>query len=292
MSWSKRMNLAVEYIEDNLNGVLTLEDAAKIACCSKYHFHRVFFSSFNVTLAEYVRRRRLTLAAADLVSEDGRIVDIALKYGYDSPNAFTRAFRNIHGVNPGKVRSLQVKLTSYSRVFFPLETTGVERMDYKIVKKPSIKVIGKSKSFTFDDFVKNGSKFWKEYVSSDSYKKLYQLTNGKPGLLTEAPLLSVYFPKEHSKKYEFTDVLGLEVPSGMDTGKYKVHTVPAATYAEFDCTYRTSMKTNRYIYGEWFSSVGYERDGNKPDIAAYFPIAFRPMGEMGVRWWIPVVRKK
>ena len=292
MSWSKRMNLAVDYIEDNLNGVLTLEDAAKIACCSKYHFHRVFFSSFNVTFAEYVRRRRLTLAAADLVSEDGRIVDIALKYGYDSPNAFTRAFRNIHGVNPSKVRSLQVKLASYSRVFFPFATTGVEKMDYKIVKKPSIKVIGKGKNFTFDDFVKNGSKFWKEYVSSDSYKKLYQLTNGKPGLLTEAPLLSVYFPKEHSKKYEFTDVLGLELSSGMDIGKYKVHTVPAATYAEFDCTYRTSMKTNRYIYGEWFSSAGYERDGNKPDIAAYFPIAFRPMSEMGVRWWIPVVRKK
>ena len=86
-------------------------------------------------------------------------------------------------------------------------------------------------------------------------------------------------------------MLGFEVPSGMDVGKRKVYKLPAATYAEFNCTYRTSMKTNRYIYREWFSSVGYERDGNKPDIAAYFPIAFRPMSEMGVRWWIPVVKK-
>jgi len=58
---------------------------------------------------------------------------------------------------------------------------------------------------------------------------------------------------------------------------------------EFNCTYQSSMKTNRYIYGEWFSSTGYEHDGNKPDIAAYFPVAFRPIKEMGIRWWIPIV---
>lgn len=110
--------------------------------------------------------------------------------------------------------------------------------------------------------------------------------------LTEAPLVSVYFPNENSKNDQFTDVLGLEVTSEMDIDKLNPHTVPSATYAEFDCTYKTSMKTNRYIYGEWFPSSGYERDGNKPDIAAYFPIAFRPFGEMGVRWWIPIIKKK
>lgn len=292
MSWSKRMNLAIEYIEENLNSVLALEDVARIACCSKYHFHRMFFASFEVTFAEYIRRRRLTLSAVDIVSGNKRIMDIALKYGYDSPNAFTRAFRNIHGVNPGKVRSSHVRLTSYNRVFFPLESRGVEKMDYKIVKKPSFNVIGKSKNFKFDEFVKKGSKYWKEYVASDAYKKLSQLTNGKPGTLTDASLLSVYFPKENSKDDQFLDLLGLEVTSDMDIGKFKVHTVPSATYAEFDCTYRTSMKTNRYIYGKWFASSGYERDGNKPDIAAYFPIVFRPLGEMRVRWWVPIIRKK
>lgn len=288
MSWSIRMNKAVEYIEQNLNSALTLEDVAKIACCSKYHFHRVFFSSFNVTFGEYVRRRRLTLAAVDLVCEDHKIVDVAIKYGYDSPNAFTRAFRNMHGINPSKVRSTQAKLTSYSRVTFPLKKKGVKKMDYKIVKKPSFNITGKKKNFTFDDFVENGSKYWKEYVSSDSYRELYELTSGRPGLITEAPLLSAYFPNDD----DFADVLGLEVRSDTDIGNREIHTVQAATFAEFDCTYRTSMKTNRSIYGEWFSSAGYERDGNKPDIAAYFPIAFRPMGEMRVRWWIPVIKKK
>jgi AraC family transcriptional regulator len=181
MSWSKRLNLAVGYIEDNLNGSLALEDVARIACCSKYHFHRVFFASFGVTFAEYVRRRRFTLAAVDILSGDRKIVDIALKYGYDSANAFTRAFRHIHEVNPSQARTSDVSLTSYNRVFFPLEITAVEKMEYKIVKKPSFKIIGKSKVFEFDEFVKNGSKFWKKYVTSTEYKKLCQLTNGKPG---------------------------------------------------------------------------------------------------------------
>lgn len=292
MSWSERMNLAIEYIEENLDGEIGIEDAAKIACCSKYHFHRMFFASFNVTFSEYLRKRRLTLAAVDIVSGEARIVDVALKYGYDSPNAFTRAFRNMHGFNPSKAYSSPVSFASYSRVFLPLETTGAESMDYRIVKIPSFKVVGKGKSFEFDDFTKNGPGYWKEYVGSDEYKKLWQLTDGKPGAITGAPLLSVYFPEENSNRDEFLDVLGVELTSDLDMGEFEVHTVPSATYAEFDCTYRTSMKTNRYIYGEWFSSIGYERDGNKPDIAAYFPIAFRPSSEMGVRWWIPVIRKK
>ena len=291
MTWPQRMNLAIDYIEQNLKGAVAIEDVAAIACCSKYHFHRVFFACFNVTFAEYVRRRKHTLAAVDVVDGKENIVDIALKYGYNSPNAFTRAFRNVHGVNPSKARSSQVKLASYKRVLFPSESSGAEKMDYRIVEKPSIKVVGKSKRFGFDEFVKQGPKFWKEYVASKEYKDLCRLTNGKPGEVSGAPLLSVYFPDETSKKDEFLDVLGLEVASDAETDEFEIHTIPPATYAEFECSYRSAMKTNRYIYGEWFSSIGYERDGNKPDIAAYFPMAFRHFSEMGVRWWIPIVKK-
>ena len=291
MSWLKRMNLAIDYIEENLCGEISIEDVAKIACCSKYHFHRVFYSCFDITFAEYVRKRKFTLAAVDVIGGKEKIMDIALKYGYDSPNAFTRAFRNIHGINPSEVRSSQVKLATYNRVFFPSEAIGVEKMDYRIIDKPSFKVIGKSKSFEFNEFSKNGQKFWKEYVSSDQYKALCQVSNGKPGLLTGAPLLTVYFPKEKSKRGEFLDVLGLEFTADSHTKPFEVHTVPSATYAEFECSYRSSMKTNRYIYGKWFSATGYERDGDKPDIVAYFPMPYRHFSEMGVRWWVPIIKK-
>lgn len=292
MSLGERMNLAIEYIEENLNGQVVIDDVAKIACCSKYHFHRVFFSYFNVTASDYIRKRKFTLAAVDVVNSQMNIVDIALKYGYDSPNAFTRAFRNIHGKNPSEVRSSQAKLATYSRVFFPLETRGTEKMDYKIVERPSFDIVGKSKSFKFDEFVKEGPKFWKEYVGSSEYKELCQLTNGRPGPVTGAPLLTAYFPKEKSKLEEFVDVFGVELNSGGQSMPFESHTVPSATYEEFNCSYRNSMKTNRYIYGEWFSATGYERDGDKPDVVAYFPMPYRHFSEMGIRWWVPIVKNK
>ena len=292
MTWSQRMNLAIEYIESNLDSALSIEDVAKEACCSKYHFHRMFFANFKITCAEYIRRRKLTLAAVELLNTDESIVDIAIKYGYESPNAFTRAFRNIHGINPSKARLGGTSLSSYKRVFFLKDNKAGENMNYKIIEVAEFNIIGKSKSFEFENFVKDGPKFWKEYVGSEDYKKLYQLNNGRPCPITNSSLLSAYFPKENGKRDEFTDVLGIEATNEDNLSGFEAYTVPSSTYAEFNCTYKTSMKTNRYIYGEWFSSTGYERDGNKPDIVAYFPIPIRPMNEMRIRWWIPVIRKQ
>jgi len=291
MNWPERMRLAMEYIESNLNGSVTIEDAAKIACCSKYHFHRVFYSYFDITFAEYVRKRRFTLAAADVISGQ-KVMDVALKYGYDSPNAFTRAFRSLHGINPSEARSSQAKLVTYNRASFPPETRDFAKMNYKIVERPAFKIIGKSKRFEFEDFAKNGPKFWKAYVASADYKALCQLTNGQPGSVTGAPLLTAFFPEEKSKQDVFLDVLGVELDADKPAKPFEAHSVPAATYAEFECSYRSSMKTNRYIYGEWFSATGFERDGDKPDIVGYFPMPYRHFSEMGVRWWVPVVRRQ
>lgn len=290
MNWSRRMNTVIEYIENNLSEKLSLEDVAKVACCSKYHFHRMFFSHFQVTCSEYIRRRKLTLAAVEIINSDKPIVDIALSYGYESTNAFTRAFRNIHQIPPSKARSDSVTLSSYNRVFYPVKHRGGEKMDYKIIARPEFTLVGKSKRFEFDKFIKEGPSFWKEYVTSNHYQNLCNLTGGRPGPITHAPLLSAYFPIEERAQDEFIDVLGVEA-SNVNDSAFEAHIVPSATYAEFDCTYKTSMKTNRYIYGEWFSSTGYERDGSKPDIVGYFPIPFKPISEMRVRWWIPVMNK-
>lgn len=290
MTWTQRMNLALEYIERNLDSEIVVADVAKHACCSKYHFHRMFLACFNVTCAEYIRRRKLTVAAVDLLNTDHSILDIALKYGYDSPNAFTRAFRNVHGINPSTARATAVTLSSYNRVFFPVINEGSDKMNYKIIEMPQFDIIGKSKHFEFDKFVKDGPQFWKEFVGSEQYQALCQINDGRPGLVTASPLLTAYFPQENGQRDEFLDVLGVEATSDMVANGFEIHTVPAATYAEFNCTYKSSMKTNRYIYAEWFAATGHQRDGTKPDIVAYFPIPFRPSSEMRVRWWIPIVR--
>lgn len=289
MNWPDRMNTALAFIENHLKGEITTADVAKIACCSKYHFHRTFFAVFNLTCTEYIKRRKLTLAAVDLINTKKTILNIAQDYGYTSPNAFTRAFRHIHGCNPSKVRSGTAKLKAQHKIHYPMEHKKGRTMQYKIINKPAFQIVGKSKAFNFDTFVKKGRTFWKQYVASKPYQQLYQQTHGRQGLHSEAPLLSVYFPTDTAGNEEFVDVLAVEQPSDKVVTPFETFTVPGATYAEFCCSYKESMKTNRYIYNEWFASTGYQRDGNKPDVVAYFPIPFRPMNDMQIRWWIPVI---
>ena len=292
MEWSDRMNSAIDYIEKNIDDEIKIFEVAKIASCSSYHFQRMFYAIIGITPSEYIRRRRLTLAAKELSVGNEKIIDIALKYGYDSPNSFTRAFRNMHGINPRDVRSTGVRLTAYNRVTFHVQIKGGNELEYRIIEKPAFDLIGKQKEFTHENFFQEAPKFWKEYVQTDEYKILTSLNNGKWGQVSEAPLMSVYLPTSKGNRDTFLDIFGIEKPSKMDTKNFKEFSIPQATYAEFNCTYQTSKKTNQFIYGEWLPSTGFERDSNKPDIAAYFPIAFLPMKDMGVRWWIPVIKKK
>lgn len=121
MDWFERMNGAMSYIEDHLASEIDYEEAARIACCSSYHFQRMFSFITDVTLSEYIRRRRLTLAAFELQKGSGRVIDVALKYGYDSPNSFTRAFQSLHGVTPSLARDEGVQLKAYPRMSFQLK---------------------------------------------------------------------------------------------------------------------------------------------------------------------------
>lgn len=290
-NWTVRLNAAIDYLEANLPGEASIREAARVACCSLYHFHRTFAAVVGETPAEYVRRRKLTLAAGDLMDGSAKVLDVAMDYGYDSPNAFTRAFRKMHGVNPGEVRSLDKKLSAYRRAKVDFETLGEKDMKYRIVEKPAFSVLGKAKQFTNENFFKEAPAFWKDYVSSDEYLSLWNRSRGRWGDVSEAPLMSVYLPDENGERDEFTDVLGIERTNDCDAGDFEIVEIPAARYAEFDCTYGTAVKAHKYIYGEWFPSTNYERDIHKPDIAAYFPTAFQSIRNMGVRWWIPVVKR-
>jgi AraC family transcriptional regulator len=292
MDWFDKLNLAIEYMENNIDDKNSIAEASKVACCSSFHFQKMFYAIIGITPAEYIRRRRLTLAATELAIGNMRTIDIALKYGYESPNSFTRAFRNMHGINPRDVRKYGAKLSAYNRISLHVEIKGGKSVDYRIIEKPAFKILGKSKVFTHDNFFNDAPKFWKEYVSTEEYQTLWNIAKGKWGIVTEAPLMSVYLPDVNGKKDTFTDILGIENILKTDNKKFTTYNIPAATYAEFSCTYQTAARMNRYIYGEWMPSTGHERDANKPDIAAYFPVAFMSTRGMGVRWWIPIVKKK
>jgi AraC family transcriptional regulator len=252
MEWSERMNAAIDYIEKNLAGEIDFSEAAKRACCSTFHFQRVFFAVNGLTPAEYARRRRLTLAARELSSGNSRVIDIAMKYGYDSPDAFTRAFRNLHGVTPQAARGPGVRLTAYPRISFHIELKGGNDMDYRILEKPGLTAAAISRRFTTangQNFV-DIPKWWDEFLKSPDYQKMTALTGGKPGAVTRSGMLGICFADD--KPMDFYYGIGVELPEGASPGVFEKIEIPAASWAVFDCALANLQDVTKRIFSEWF----------------------------------------
>lgn len=142
MDFLDRMNDTVNYIKSNLNNSISYEKNARISCCSIHPFGRIFSYIVGMSLSDYIRRRRLTLAAFDLQSSNAKVIDIAFKYAYESPNSFTRAFVELHGITPKQARCKGVHLKSFPKLSFQITISGGIEMDYRIEKKDEIKAVG------------------------------------------------------------------------------------------------------------------------------------------------------
>ncbi len=136
------LNKALAYLEEHLTGDIDYTEIAKIAGCSEYHFKRMFSFLAGLSLSEYIRRRRLTLAALDLKDSNLRIIDVAVKYGYESADSFSRAFQSIHGILPSEARNGSSRLKAYPRMTFQLAIKGGGAMNYRIVEKAPFKLVG------------------------------------------------------------------------------------------------------------------------------------------------------
>ncbi len=295
MEWSQRMNAAIDYIEDNLDGEMDFNEAAEKACCSLFHFQRMFFAIIGVTPAEYARRRRLTVAARELTSTNAKVIDLALKYGYDSPDSFTRAFRNVHGITPQAARGSGAKLAAFPRISFRIELKGDADMDYTIIEKKRFEIAITKRKFTTaggQNFIKI-PQFWKELMKTPDYQELCGLGGGNPGKVTGGGCLGICIDEEPIKdpyNYEFYYGIGVELPTKGDSGKFEKMTIPAATWAVFDCNLDNLQDVTKRIFSEWFPSTGYEHDA-KPEIEVYLPE--NPITKvMPCQIWIPVVKKK
>ena len=140
MDWIERLNEAIRYIEENLTGEIEYEKLGQIACCSAYHFQRMFAYIAGMPLSEYIRKRKMSLAAVDLQGSDAKIIDVAAKYGYASPTAFNRAFQSVHGVNPSSVKSEGIAIKSFPPITIKITVKGVEEMNYRIEAKESFAI--------------------------------------------------------------------------------------------------------------------------------------------------------
>ena len=141
----ENMNGAMSYIEDNLTEEIDFKEAARLALCSEFHFKRMFSFLSGVSLSEYIRRRRLTLAAFELNHSPIKIIDLAVKYGYNSPDSFTRAFQSLHGITPSEARETGQTLKAYPRLTFQLTIQGGDVMNYRIEEKEAFRIVGLKK---------------------------------------------------------------------------------------------------------------------------------------------------
>lgn len=281
MEWIERLNSAINYIEEHLTDEIDYEKLGEIACCSAYHFQRMFTYMAGMPLSEYIRRRKMSLAAVDLQSPDAKIIDVALKYGYSSPTAFNRAFQSIHGVAPSALKNEGVSTKAFPPLTFQITIKGVEQMDYRIETKEAFRIVGVSQPLD-KEIEKNFETvpaMWQRVVMDGTVQKLAGMIDGEPkGMLG----VSACNDEEQWKYF-------IAVASSGEKGKFEEFTVPAATWAIFSGTGdNLSIQTlEQRIVTEWLPTSGYEY-GNAPDIEVYLnPDPQNAQYEV----WIPVRRK-
>ncbi|AFM40945.1 hypothetical protein Desaci_1968 [Desulfosporosinus acidiphilus SJ4] len=259
MNSLKRMNDALNYIEENLTNEIDFNEAARLAFCSEYHFQRMFSFLAGITLSEYIRRRRLTLAAFELKNSNLRVIDVAIKYGYNSPDSFTRAFQSLHGITPSEAKLNGQLLKAYPRMTFQLSIKGGNEMNYRIVEKEAFRIIGIKKRVPviFNGVNPEIASMWQS-LNKELIRKLIELSDIEPLGLINA---SVNFSEERKEeKGELDHYLGVATTRECPENLAQLE-VSASTWAVFESVGPfpdTLQNVWGRIYAEWFPSSNYE----------------------------------
>lgn len=290
MNMFEGMNGALRYIEENLTDDIDFTEVARLALCSEYHFKRMFSLLAGVSLSEYIRRRRLTLAAFELNQSNIRIIDVAMKYGYNSPDAFTKAFQNLHGVTPSEARGIGHPLKAYPRMTFQLTIKGGSEMNYRIIEKEAFRIIGIKKRvpIVFNGVNLEIAAMWQS-LNEETINNLKKLSNIEPvGLISASTNFSEGRMEE---KGELDHYIGAATTMECPDHQSQLE-VPAGTWAVFEAVGPfpdTLQNVWGRIYSEWFPSSNYElREGpeilwnESKDVTSP---TFRS------EIWIPILRK-
>lgn len=260
MDLLKNMNDAIKFIEENLTNEIDFKEVARLAYCSEYHFKRMFSFLAGISLSEYIRRRRLTLAAFELKDNNIKVIDIAIKYGYSSPDSFARAFQHLHGITPSEARSNGHSLKAYPPMSFQLSIKGGNKMNYRIEEKEAFHVIGIKKRvpIIFNGVNPEIASMW-ESLDEKTINELKNLSNVEPlGLLSA----SVNFSEGRlDEKGELDHYIGAATTRECPDNLTQLE-VDASTWAVFEAVGpfpETLQNVWGRIYSEWFPSSNYEQ---------------------------------
>jgi AraC family transcriptional regulator len=284
------MNNAMVYIEEHLTEDIDYSEVSKIAYCSEYHFRRMFSFLSGISLSEYIRRRRLTLAALDLKDRDLKIIDVAVKYSYNSADSFSRAFHSMHGILPSEARSENTQLKAYPQMTFQLSIKGGCEMNYRIIEKEAFKLVGFKKRvpIIFEGVNPEIAKMT-ELLVPEVIKELKSLSNVEPiGIISASTNFSEGRMEENGRLDHYIGV----ATSSDETAEFDVLEIEASTWAVFESIGpfpETLQNIWGRIYSEWFPSSGYEAAIGPEILWNESPDTENPKHRSEI--WIPVKKK-
>ena len=248
MDWIKIIENALRYIEENLSGELTVDRIAEKVNISPFYFQKGFSMLCGYSVGEYIRMRRLSVAGSELVTSDNKVIDLALKYGYDSPDSFTKAFTRFHGSTPTDVRRKGALLKSFAPLHIKIILDGGNTMEYRVEEKPAFRVMGVSKIFSYETANADIPQYWDEIHVQAAVKPV----EGMYGICFDEEMGGNRF------RYMIAD--GLEEGEAEEKN-LETYEVPRHTWAIFPCRGAMPLsiqEVNRRIFSEWLPAGNYE----------------------------------
>ncbi|MEV8624017.1 AraC family transcriptional regulator [Streptomyces sp. NBC_01268] len=283
-----RLNQALDHIETRLDRELDVAEAARIAMTSEYHFRRLFSALAGMPLSVYVRRRRMTLAGAEVLDGERTLLDVAVRYGYGSGEAFARAFRSVHGIGPGEARRTGATLTAQPRMSFRVVVEGSSTMRYRIVEKEAFRIVGrKARIPLVHEGVNAAAAAHVASLDERAIVRMKELAGGEPeGVLSAA----VHLSDSREEGTELDYWIGVVAGPGAAAEELDALDVPAGTWAVFDDhgPYPSALQELwRDVFTQWFPSNPYtSRPG--PELLRTLPVEIGTPTDSQL--WIPVER--
>lgn len=305
MDWITGLEQALAYIEDHITEELDYDEIAKKAFSSSYHFQRVFSILCGYTLGEYIRNRRLSLAGLELATGNCKVIDVALKYGYESPDSFAKAFQKFHGITPSQARSDRQMLKSFSKLSIKITLEGGSIMNYRIEEKPEMILTGYKRKFI-------GTPAEREDQESGFYVTTRANQYILKGLSKDYETQYNVMTNFDDEGYDFyiasrldkwhTENLAKALGSEEDAMRFEQIIIPKGLYLICEtvrCEYPTmiQMELRKRAVTEWLPSSGYELN-KAPEISVIHWFPKHRASEANqyqsryIELWLPIIPKK
>ena len=260
--WIEGIQDSIDYIEQNLAEELDIEEIAKKAMVSPFYFQRIFGALCGMTVGEYIRARRMTAAAQELACSDHKVIDIAMKYGYDSPDSFAKAFQRFHGITPTQARESGANLRSFAPMHIRISLEGGNMLNYQIVEKAPFTIVGIKRRFDVETSYREVPEYWAEWMKDrKDLSGTFGVCTGMDGKNFDYWIADLYMPWK-------------DIPEGCGTCQ-----IPGGLWAVFTCKGPlpdSLQKVNTEIWSEWLPSLqGYTFAGDY-SLEMYMPPAADP----------------